>query len=59
MTPLAKQQLTADEDAWVHAMKALADAAKQAHITGAKLGHDVDTKTKVKLGALLRKEKKS
>jgi len=49
---------TADEDAWVQAMKDLTDAAKRAHLTGKKLGHDVQTDTKVKLGALNKRKGK-
>lgn len=52
------EKLRSDENDWVEAMKDLADAAKRAHLTGAKLGHAVDTETKVRLGALNRKTKK-
>lgn len=40
-------------------MEKLLDAAKEAHVAGKRLGHDVQTETKVKLGALFPKGKKS
>jgi hypothetical protein len=45
-------------DSFAQAMKDIADAAKRAYLIGKKLGHEVDTKTTVKLGALTRKGRK-